>query len=120
MTTPGDSLVRLEVRLLVLRYGRRKLVETIANLDDKSIEDIEKEISAAEARRLKKGSQTISTPDLIKKSFHERPELIPVIERLMSRYENKTFLPQLRDVQRFVDRVGATHGRLKSRQAAIP
>ncbi|HXB67313.1 MAG TPA: hypothetical protein VNY05_03675 [Candidatus Acidoferrales bacterium] len=35
-------------------------------------------------------------------------------------YENRTFLPQLRDVQRFLDRTGVPHGKLKSRAAATP
>ena len=38
-----------------------------------------------------------------------------MLKTLAARFENRTFLPQLRDVQRLLDRAGYPHGRLKSR-----
>lgn len=115
-----DPLIGLELRLLLLRHGRGAVLEALANVGDQTVEDLEREIAEVASKKAKRKPRQTSTASLIAKVFHDRPELIPVVERLVMHYENKTVLPQLRDVQRLLTRLGATQGRLRSRSTALP
>lgn len=116
----SDQLLQLEVRLLVLRYGRRAVLGALAQLGNQSLEEVESELSALEARKIvRKPRAAVTTESVISTTFADRPADIPMVEALVRRYENKTFLPQLRDVQRFIDRAGGPRGRLKSRLTAL-
>lgn len=117
--TSVDALLKLDIRLLLLRYGRRRVLDALAGLTDHTPEELEREIATAEDRKTKKKARTSSTSEMVASVFRDRPELVPTVEQLMNRYENKTFLPQLRDVQQFLDRVAGTRTRLKSRKTAI-
>ncbi len=59
-------------------------------------------------------------PDLVAAQAAEHPEIAEPLRALFVGFENRTFLPQLCDVQRFLDRVGVAPGKLKSRTAAAP
>lgn len=48
------------------------------------------------------------------------PAIESHVQALIASYENRTFLPQLREVERFLDRVGVLHGKVKSRSEALP
>ena len=116
----SDQLLQLEVRLLVLRHGRKAVLGALARVGSQSFEEVERELSALEARRpVRKAKAVITTESVISTAFAERPADIPMVEALVRKYENKTFLPQLRDVQRFIDRAGGPRGRLKSRSSAL-
>jgi len=115
----NDQLLRLEVGLLVLRHGRRSVLEALALAENQSLEALEREITALATRKTVRKPKPITTESVIAKAFAERPEVIPSVEALVRDYENKTFLPHLRDVQRFIDRVGGPRGRLKSRSTAL-
>ena len=56
--------------------------------------------------------------DLVGAAPQEHPEIAEPLRALAVAFENRTFLPQLRDVHRFLDRIGVWHGELKSRAAA--
>lgn len=120
----SDLWLTLELRLLVLRYGRQAVVRALAGLGMQSVELLELELEALEERKKaqRKGAgrkpATASTADLVADSFRDRPELIPRVEVIIRQFENRTFLPQLRDVHRFLDRAGLTRGRVKSRKEA--
>jgi len=58
--------------------------------------------------------------DLVATPCHEKPEIAEPLRAMALAFQNRTFLPQLRDVQRFLDRIGSAHGRLRSREAAAP
>lgn len=113
-------MLELELRLLLLRYGRRLVLETLASLGTQTIEDFEREISAIEDRRDRRAHKTApSARTLIMEAFRDRPEVIIAVETLVANYEKRTFLPQMRDVQRFLNRYGEGSGRLRSRRTAL-
>jgi hypothetical protein len=115
----NERLLQLELRLLVLRHGRRAVLDALATSESQSVEELESEISALEGRKTARKPKVVTTESVIAKAFAHRPEAIPVVETLVRKYENKTFLPHLREVQRFIDRVGGPRGRLKSRSTAL-
>jgi hypothetical protein len=115
-----DQLLQLEMQLLVLRHGRRAVLQALAQLGNHTLEEVESEIWELEARKTTRKPKPVTADTVIAKAFSERPSDIPLVEALVRDYENKVFLPQLRDVQRFLDRIGGTRGRLKSRSTALP
>jgi hypothetical protein len=114
-----NDLLTVDVRLLVLRYGRAKVLQVLARLGDQTLEDLERQLNGI-AQRIKPKRDPVSVMDLVAVQAQAHPDIAEHIRTLAIAFENRTFLPQLRDVQRFLDRIGATHGRLKSRAAAAP
>ena len=46
----SDKFLQLEIRLLLLKNGRQKVLSALAELGEQSIEDVEKELQAMEQR----------------------------------------------------------------------
>src|SRR5205807_6574297 len=114
-----DDLLQIDLRLLLLRYGRRRILDALAALGDQTPEEVEAQITLAEKRKASRKTKTPSSAvELVAQVCPEKPESTQILKTLATRYDNRTFLPQLRDVQRFLDRIGSSHGRLKSRRAA--
>ena len=119
----NDDLLEIDLRLLLLRHGRQKVLQALAHLGDETPEQLQHRLNAVEQKRnsrTKGRKQPQSAVDLVKGAAGERQELLEPLRALAVEYENRTFLPQLRDVERFLDRLGAPHGKLKSRSAAAP
>ncbi|MGO8811727.1 MAG: hypothetical protein ACLQJF_19880 [Candidatus Sulfotelmatobacter sp.] len=113
-----DDLLKLELQLLLLKYGRGKILDALGALSDRTAEQVEAEIAALEARRTKRVRKVPSISDILTEVCNARPEADQILRTLASRYENRTFLPQLKDVQRFLDRSGLAHKALRSRRDA--
>src|SRR5438132_4425932 len=117
-----NLLLELDVRLLVLRYGRRKVLEILAGIGDQTPGQLEQQLRALE-QKPKTGRTKKSKPSLIEVAASEcrdRPEISEPLRTLAVNFENRTFLPNLRNVQGFLDRIGASSRRLKSRTVAGP
>lgn len=114
-----DKAPELEVRLLLLRYGRRKVLETLALLGDQSVEELERELLTAAQKTKPKRTQP-ATLDIAAAEGQKRPEVAEQLQKLAALFEARTFLPQLRDVQRFLDRIGTPIRKPKSRAAVMP
>ena len=115
-----EQLLEIDVRLLVLRYGKEKVLHVLAQLGDQTLEEIEQNLRSIE-RNPKTNRITRSKPsltDVVNSEFRDRPEIAELLRVIAVNYENRVFLPHLRDVQRFLDRFGASHGKLKSRAGA--
>src|ERR1700757_3703107 len=98
-----DKAPELEIRLLLLRHGRRKILETLAQLGNQTVEDIERELSFTENRPKKKRVQP-GAFEIVTTESQKRPEVAEQLKHLAALFEARTFLPQLRDVQRFLER----------------
>lgn len=115
----SDQLLDLELRLLVARHGRRRIISALAKLGDQTLEDVERELNLALERKAQRSKpKDRPTSELIAEACRDRPAVQELVTTLVNRFENRTFLPQLRDVVRFLDRTGTTHGKLKSRRAS--
>ena len=115
-----DQFLDLDVRLLVVRHGKRRVLEAIASMSNQSIEGLEDEIRQLEERKKRSGRGVRTATELVDAACQGRLEVHPAVSTLVGRYENRTFLPQLRQVERFLDQAGVKHGKLKSRSAALP
>jgi hypothetical protein len=117
-----DQLLQIDVRLLVLRYGRQRILKVLAGLGEQTPEELERELRALEQRSNvhRATKQRLSLSEVVAFESRERPEIAEPLRTLAVKFENRTFLPNLRDVQRFLDRMGASQGTAKSRAAAGP
>ena len=117
-----DQLLEIDVRLLVLRYGRQRVVKVLARLGQQTPEELERELRTAEQRSNsdRVAKQTQSLTDVVDFECREHPEIAESLRSIAVRFENRTFLPHLRDVQRFLDRMGASERTAKSRAATGP
>lgn len=117
-----DQLLEIDVRLLVLRYGRQRVLRVLARLGDQSLDELERELRTVEprpnAQRAMKERESLS--DVVAFESRGRPEIAELLSTIAANFENRTFLPHLRDVQRFLDRMGVPQRAVKSRSAAGP
>ncbi len=116
----NDSYLNLELRLLVLRYGRSAVVAKLASLGEGTVEDLDREMTEVALRsssRTKKRSQ-VAGPS----KRAEADQLVadnPELKRLASLYQARLLLPSLRDVRAFLEAHGIRTS-VKSRDAVYP
>ena len=116
-----DTILQLELRLLVARYGKRRILSAIATIEGVDLVEIEREIERQEVkakRKKKRRSKGIS--ELIQEARLSDIDARPFLEELALRFDAKEFLPQLRDVKRFLESRGVPAGKLRSRLNAMP
>ena len=120
----SDPLLQLELRLLILRHGKRRVLEGLATLGEQTLEALEAELAAINEGGGRKKSKTRKPelPEIITRECRSRPpEVTDVIQRLATKFENRMFLPELRDVHRFLERFGgaSSGARPKTRSVGI-
>ena len=116
------TLLELDLRLLILRYGRQPVLKALAGLGDQTAEQLEQQLRELEQkpRRSTAERSKLQLNEVVASECKEHPEKADFLRSVAVNFENRTFLPQLRDVQRFLDRIGASARTLKSRAAAGP
>ena len=58
--------------------------------------------------------------ELVASECSKRPDIAEPLRALALRFENRTFLPHMRDLRRFLDPDGSSSRKLRSRSAAAP
>ena len=113
------EFLHIEVRLLIQQYGERAVIQSLAEIKKTSIEEITALIVALESKKKQtSGSEkTKNDMETILKQItkHDNSELLI---KLFNRFQNRTFLPQLKDVKRFLERLGMNVANLKSRTSS--
>jgi hypothetical protein len=114
--TPREIL-DLEISLLLLKHSRRSVLQAIARRERLSDDVVEQEfrslLSVNNASNRKKKSSP--KPFDIDSVISGREDKALLLRELNARFENRTFLPELKDVKRFFDRHGGHSTVLKSR-----
>lgn len=112
-------MLELDLRMLILRYGKQRVLDGLSQLGEQVPEDVEQKLRAAKRGRRPPVARS-SAVELAVSECRDHPEIAEAVRSLAVGFQNRTFLPNLRDVERFLDRVSAAHGKLKSRVAAAP
>ncbi len=117
-----DQFLGIEVRLLVLRYGRPAVLAALARDSGRTVSQLEQELFALEQKAPSTRTARTHQPllDVVSSVGGDRPEILEVLRELAVSYQNRVFLPSLRDVHRFLDRLGVNDVAAKSRAAAGP
>lgn len=115
----GD-LLKLDVGLLLLRYGKQRVFKALAELEDQSVEQLEQKIQEMRERPrpVKRSGPVID--DVLSAECARRPEIADALKSVAAKFQSRALLPNLRDVQRLLNRIGHPGKSLKSRTAAGP
>ena len=115
-----QQFLDIEVKLLLAKYGRREVVKCLAGISSASVDEIEAELRrVARLDRADKHSKSNHEVSVIDEVCAGRPDVKEVLERLSLFYDGRGFLPELRDVQGFLEQHGVA-ARPRSRKTALP
>jgi hypothetical protein len=116
-----DQLLEIDVRLLILRHGRQRVLEAIARLGEQTVEEIERQLQILKRKSKPIRTEKLGLIDMVASECRERPEIEEPLRALVLKFKNRTFLPHLRDVRRFLEPLGVSTAALtSSREAAGP
>lgn len=114
----NTELLKIEVDLLVLKYGEEAALRAFAGATGSTEDAVRRKLATLKEKKTKSmGARTKKRPidiakDVAKDSAHEEQLL-----RLAVSYQNRQFLPQLKDVRRFLGRFNIEKS-IKSRDNA--
>lgn len=118
------TLLDLELRLLVARYGKlrvSKALEAIEEDVDLTLLDTEIRTYKGKARRSKTKPRSRKTiEEMVQNSSPKSLNAELLIKKLAHAYENKEFLPKLREVKLLLQSRGVPVVKIRSRAAALP
>ena len=115
-----NDLLDIDVRLLILRYGRQKVVSSLARLVEQTPAALEEQLGTLEQVKntTPKQASKHSLVELASLECVDHDETLEPLRALAVAYESRRFLPNLRDVHLFLDRTGKPNQKFKSREAA--
>ena len=102
----SDIVLDLSLRLLVAQHGQTRVIEALSAIQEVDLEIVRSEIEACGNRARRGKTQRLprkSIEEEIREAQPDSHEAEVVIRKLAHAYENKEFLPELRDVRRFVE-----------------
>ncbi|WP_200242085.1 hypothetical protein [Lamprobacter modestohalophilus] len=113
------ELLELEMQLLLLRYSEDQVLRALAEAQSKPLEEIQRKVTS-----LREKKHTAKTTKPAKKSISETVEELAaespnrdLLIELAAKYENKRFLPELKDVKRFAEKSGIS-GSMPTRESS--
>lgn len=117
------TLLDLELRLLIAQHGKTRVSKALSAIGEVDLTEINVEIKAYEDKAKRKNTQRRSrksieemVQDANPDSFHAKH----LIEQLARRFENKEFLPEFREVKRFLESRRVPVAKFRSRAEALP
>ena len=121
---PDKALLGLELRLLIARHGKPRVSEVLSSIEEFDLATLDSEVKAYEEgrsrRRRAQPRPRKSVDEMIRQANPENPDAEPLIRRLALAYEDKRFLPGLREVKRFLEFRQISADRFRSRADALP
>ena len=118
------TLLERELRLLIKRYGRARVFQTLAGIGRKNPPTVgaaavqnsgRSAVGSENRRRAASGANHV-----VQSGDTSAPGTRGLRETLVHAFENREFLPQLRDTREFLHRYGVPAVRFRSRRAAFP
>ncbi len=116
------ELLQLELRLLVARYGKAEVADGLATIEgvdraalDNDIGGYAKKKAKTRARR----HQQKSVEEMVRLA-NPPPAVRDLVEKLAHAFQGREFLPQFRDVRRFLESRRITVSKFRSRADAFP
>lgn len=116
----AKKFIDYEVSLLLAKYGKNAVLAALAsklNIDEVELERKLNEIPSP--RHATQSREKISPLTLADSLVSKHPDKAAQLKALAARFDNRDFLPELRDVQRFFEDHSQDVGRLRSRQQAF-
>lgn len=119
--TSSSKFLDYEVALLLAKYGKNALLDELAKKLQLSPEQLERFLQTPLNQKSVSRSRKRPVPaDLVAELAQEHPNKAEWLRTLHARFENRTFLPELRDVRRFFEHRARPLGTSKSRAESLP
>ena len=112
MITKG--LISFDISILIIRYGKSAVLRELSDQLGLSESDLEMKLHIIHQKKhveKKKKAAEFS----LENQLTSDPEKDKALRKLKARFDNRTFLPELRDIKRLLDRRGISSRTLKSR-----
>lgn len=114
-----DNILELEISLLLIKYEYKQVIKVLASLQNVKEEDLKQLIQETKEKKATKAAKPkrsqINFGEIIFQITEQYPAKKFRIDQLAVRFENKIFLPELKDVRRFLERKSSKSIFLKSR-----
>ena len=117
------TILDLELRLLIARHGKARVSEALSAIGDVDVAVIGAGIRAYEDKTRKNKSRTRprkTMTEMVREAHPNSLEAYRLVEKLGCAYENKEFLPELREVNHFLETQGNRARTFRSRADALP
>ena len=120
--TRDRTLLDLELRLLVARHGRAQIAKALSTIEGVDVALIDDDIKSYERKKAKKEAQRRperSIEEMVRQA-NPRHAVRDLVEKLARAYKERDFLPEFRDVRRFLESRRISVGKFRSRSDAFP
>ncbi|MDE0405433.1 MAG: hypothetical protein OXI53_08995 [Nitrospira sp.] len=117
------TLLDLELRLLIAQHGKPRVSKALSAIGEVDLSEIGVEIKTYEEKAKRKDTQRRSRKSIEEMVQDANPDSFDakhLIEQLARRYEKKEFLPELREVKRFLESRRVPIAKFRSRAEALP
>jgi hypothetical protein len=116
----ASDFLRYEASLLLVKYGREAVLKAIAGKLNCSETELETLLAQIEKQKpVTRRSRPVPAPDQIEAIVRQHPDKASQLRSLYGRFQNRTFLPELRDVRRLFQQHSENPGHTKSRAASF-
>ena len=117
------DLLGLELRLLIARHGKARINEALSSMEDIGLATLDADIRAYEGRTRRSKARPRSRKsidEMIQEANPENPDAEHLIRKLAFAYKDRQFLPDLREVKRFLEFRRTSAVKFHSRADALP
>ncbi len=111
----SSPYLEYEVALLLAKYGKDAVLHALAGKMQLSHEELESLLKQLPSRKPRGRSRDRTPMDSIDEIIRAHPAKAKCLRALNARFQNRTFLPELRDVRRFFEQHSRSLGSSKSR-----
>ena len=119
----NKDLLGLELRLLIARHGKARINEALSSMEDVGLATLDADVKAYEGKTRRSRARSRSRKsidDLIQDANPENPDAERYIRKLAHAYEDRQFLPEFREVKRFLESRRKSAVKFRSRADALP
>lgn len=115
----SGKLIEYDILFLLAKYGEAPVLRTLASklgISEPDLEDKLRNLKTERPRALTSGRSQARRK--LEPVLCQYPEKAEYLQTLFARFQEKTFLPDLRDVKRFLDRNSEVELAVRSRDEA--
>lgn len=118
----SKELLRFHLALILAQYGDKAVLEGLSLLLNASPMDLRAKLVEFETNGAVKGKsrpRSANSAETVQALINSAPEKADLLREFQERFFNRTFLPELRDVRRFLDRHGELASSLSKRETSF-
>jgi len=114
-----DEILSIEISLLLIKYGEKRVLKSLSKVLGIDIKDLNSKLQCiTEIKKKDKVVNSQKTSRGVNDIIKQNPQKADLLNILYDRYLNKTFLPELRDIKRLLNRHSIDTKAVKQRNSA--